>query len=230
MAIKLPLLGIYECGALMLKNSFGFVVIVLLVQCSISNVRLIKTDNFNPHTSVVATMPVYDTSTGASADPNDESLKTFGKIAQSEVGYIYGNFIPGGEATLVAAESLGVKEELTAAMGNIAEVALHEQTLNPKSKEVFALLADHFRVEALGFPIATGGKSKMVSEGVVYRFVVYDVKNYGIQYLAETPLIEIGSFSLGQADDDKKITALVVSKAVGASNYLFSKIKNELHK
>jgi hypothetical protein len=205
-----------------------FFAISLIMNCGTSEVRFEKRAKFNPNTTKVITMAVFDTSTSTTAAADDESLKAFGALAQKEVGSIYGNLIPGGDLTIKAAEAIGIKKELDTALGKLTEVIVNGNSLDPKTTEIFAKLAQYLNVEALAFPIASGGKTKLSDGGVVYRFVVYDVRDPGIQYVGETSVVEVSSLALSAAPDDQQKNTILAAATTKAVNGLFAKIKAEL--
>lgn len=200
-----------------------------LVNCGSAEVRFEKRNKFNPDTTKVVTMAVFDTSTSSTAAADDETLKAFGSLSQTEVSSIYGNLIPGGELTTKAAETLGIKKELDSALGKLTEVIVNGNSLDAKSTEIFAKLAQNLKVEALAFPIASGGKNNLSSGGVIYRIVVYDVRDPGIQYIAQTSLVEVSSLALSAAPDEQKKNAILAAATTKAVNSLFAKIKSELN-
>lgn len=208
--------------------AMGFVTFVL--NCASGGVQFSKGSVYNPETTKVVTMAVFDMSTNSTADSSDESNKIFGSIAQAEVGDIYGNLIPGGELTIKAAEAIGVKKDLDSAIGKLTEAIVNSNSVDPNTTKVFSKIAKKMGVEALAFPLVSGNKDKMVSgEGVVYRFVVYDVRNPGIQYVAETNPVTVNSFMYDKSNDAQK-KSMVSASATKAVNDLFGTVKEEISK
>ncbi|MCW7474574.1 hypothetical protein [Leptospira levettii] len=207
-----------------------YFILIFLVSCGTSALRFQKTNKFNPNVKNVITMAVFDMSTNSVASSDDEVLKTFGSISQAKVGEIYGNLIPGGDLTVKAAETLGIKKELDTAMGKITEAIVNSNSLDPKTTEVFAKLAQYLKVDALAFPLASGGKANMENPGITFRFVLYDTKNAGIQYWAEVDAVSINALSLKAAPDEKAKTALYVASATKGINALYDGISAEIEK
>ncbi len=205
-------------------------ILIFAVNCGTSAIRFQKTEKFNPKVKSVVTMAVFNMGTKSVADSKDEVLDTFGKISQTKVGEIYGSLIPGGDLTVQAADALGVKKDLDAAMGKITEAIVNANSLDTKTTEVFAKIAEYMKVEALAFPLASGGKDSIGNEGITFRFVLYDTKNPGIQYWAEVDAVTINALSLKAAPDEKAKTALYLSAATKGINALYSGISSEIEK
>lgn len=195
-----------------------------------SGTQFAKGSAYNPETSKVVTMAVFDMSTNATADSKDESNKVFGSIAQTQVGNIYGNLIPGGDLTIKAAEKLGMKKDLDNAIGKLTEAVVNSNSVDPETTKVFSKIANKLGVEALAFPLVSGNKNDMVGDpGVVYRFVVYDVRNPGIQYVAQTKPVKVSAFLYEKSDENQK-KSLITAAATNAVDDLFTVVKAELEK
>ena len=185
---------------------------------------------FNPETKKVVTMAVFDMSSKAVGASDDESNKVFSSIAQAEVGNIYGSLIPGGDATIKVADALKIKSEFDKAMGNVTEAIVNSNSIDPKTTEVFAKVASKIGVDALAFPLVSGAKNGLAqAPGLTYRFAIYDVKDAGIQYVAQINSVTVNSMLYEKADETQK-KALISTAATQAVNALFAKIKEELAK
>ena len=214
----------------MFNKIIGFTLVLLGIGCSSTQVGFQKGKSFNPDTKKVVTMAVFDMGSSATGSSDDESNKTFGTIAQTEVGSIYGSLIPGGDITIKAAEALGIKDELDKAIGKLTEAIVNSNSVDPKTTEIFAKIADKLGVEALAFPLVSGTKDAMTKDsGLTYRFAVYDVRNSGIQYVAQIDSVTVNSMMYEKADANQK-KALVSAAASKAVNSLFAKVKEELAK
>lgn len=212
-------------------KSFLILFTINLISCaSVAGVKFQKGEKFNPKTSKVVTMAVFDMSQNKVGDTEDETIKLFGSIASAQVGSIYSSLIPGGEATLKAAEAVGVKDDLDKAMGNLTEAVVNANSVDFKTTEVFAKIAIKVGAEALAFPLVSGGKDALLADGgVVYRFVIYDIRNPGIQYIAQSEPAQLNKFFYEKADENQK-KAMVSTTATNSINALFDKIKEELNK
>jgi hypothetical protein len=216
----------------MFKNLSLICTLLLLatIGCASTEVGFERRKSFNPNTKKVVTMAIFDMSTNATGASDDESNKVFSSIAQTEVGNIYGSLIPGGDLTVKAAEGLGIKGELDKAMGKLTEAIVNSNSIDPKTTEIFAKIADKIGVEALAFPLVSGTKDAMASDrGLTYRFAVYDVKDAGIQYVAQIDSVSVNSFMYEKSDANQK-KALISGAATKAVNSLFTKVKEELAK
>jgi hypothetical protein len=214
----------------MFNKILGITLVLCGIGCSSTQVGFQKGKSFNPDTKKVVTMAVFDMSSSTTGSSDDESNKTFGTIAQAEVGNIYGSLIPGGEITIKAAEGLGIKAELDKAIGKLTEAIVNSNSVDPKTTEVFAKIAVKLGVEALAFPLVSGTKDAMAKDpGLTYRFAVYDVRSSGIQYIAQIDSVTVNNMVYDQADANQK-KAMISAAATKAVNSLFAKVKEELAK
>ncbi len=200
-----------------------------LVSCAGAGVRFQKYDKYDPKIARVVTMAVFDMGSNTSAKSEEEHVKLFGSIAQTQVGSLHGSLIPGGDLTLKAAEAIGLKKDLDTAVGKMTEAIVNSNSIDPQTTIVFAKIAAKLGVEGLAFPLVSGGKDSFTSGGVSFRFVLYDVRSSSLVYVAQTEPIEISSLIYDKADDTQK-NAMVSSASTKAVNDLFNAVKKGLEK
>lgn len=213
-----------------MKRTLILISIMAFIGNCASGTQFAKGAVYNPDTSKVVSMAVFDMSTNETADLKDESNKIFDSISQSQVGNIYGNIIPGGELTVKAAEKLGIKKDLDKATGKLTQAIVNSNSVDAETTKIFSKIANKIGVEALAFPLVSGNKEGMTDgTGVVYRFVVYDVRNPGIQYVAQTKPVTVSPLLYDKADEKQK-KSLISAAATSAIDDLFSVVKKELEK
>jgi hypothetical protein len=212
-----------------MKKLISLSLLLPLIACAGGGVRFQKSDKYDPKIARVVTMAVFDMGTNSAAKSEEEHVKIFGSIAQTQVGSLHGSIIPGGDLTLKAAEAIGLKKDLDTAVGKMTEAIVNSNSVDPQTTVVFAKIAAKLGVEGLAFPLVSGDKSSFTSGGVSFRFVLYDVRTSSIVYVAQTEAIEINSFVYDKADDTQK-NAMVSSATSKAVNDLFGAVKKGLEK
>jgi hypothetical protein len=211
--------------------SISVFMVLLTINCATGReVKFVKKDDMKFKFNKILTMTVYDMSKNTGADMEDESNKIFGNVSQAEMANIYGGIIPGGELTSKAAESLKIKDKFDEAMKKITEAIVNSNSVDTDTTKIFAAIAEKMGVDAMAFPLVSGGKDSMSTDsGVTYRFALYNVNNPRIEYIAQVDGIKVNPFIYEKADDNQK-KALISASSTEGVNSIFSKVKEEIEK